>query len=216
MPPKKSKVQSKQGDEVIQQVGTSDMASGEDNTHELSVLIRAVIREEISVVLDKLNVLTDDISVCTRKLGEVDETLSNMDSRITKLELVCEGLRKTNEDLKDKAERLEIHSRKYNLRVYGLTSDIEKGNPTSYMSVLFKELFHDKVQSEPEVENAHRIGPAGKTTGKSDDCAPTKVYNERADTKNLKERRCATCSRYEIEDFPGSDDGDGKKTSKLP
>lgn len=159
MPPKKSKAQSKQGDEVIQQVGTSDMAGGEDNTHELPALIRAVIREEISVVLDKLNDLTEDISVCTRKLGEVDETLSNMDSRITKLESVCEGLRK--------AERLEIHSRKYNLRVYGLTSDIEKGNPTSYMSALFKELFQDKVQSEPEVENAHRIGPAGKTTGRA-------------------------------------------------
>lgn len=67
-----------------------------------------------------------------------------------------------NLELKEKAERLEMHSCKYNVRVFGLAKDREKSNPISYMPKLFKELFQEKLQSEIDVEIAHRIGPTGK------------------------------------------------------
>ncbi|CAM4641599.1 unnamed protein product [Leuciscus chuanchicus] len=155
MSPKKSKVQPKQGEEASQQVGASNMAGEECNVLELPALIRNIMREELNVVVDKLNNLAKDISFCTQRLGEVDVTMSNFDSRVTKLETA-------NEELKGKAERLEMYSRKYNVRVFGLTNDIEKGNPTSYMSALFEDLFQDKLRGEPQVEMARRIGPVGK------------------------------------------------------
>ncbi len=85
--------------------------------------------------------------------------MSDLDSRVTKLETANEQLRKTNSELREKAERLESHSRKYNLRVFGLSKDAEKGNPTSYMNTLFQELFKGKLQTERVVEVVHRVAP---------------------------------------------------------
>lgn len=130
---------------------------------QLSDLIRTIMREEIGVVLSKLQPQLDDlkenISECSRKVGNIEETLSDLERRVTKLETVNEQLRKTNSKLREKAERLESDSRKCNLRVFGLTKDVEKGNPTSYMNSLFKEMFKGKIQTEPAVEVAHRVGP---------------------------------------------------------
>lgn len=130
---------------------------------QLSELIRTIMREEIGVVLNKLQPqldgLKEDISVCSRKVGNIEEALSDLDRRVMKLETANEQLRKTNSELREKVESLESHSRRYNLRVFGLTKDAEKGNPTSYMNNLFMELFKDKIQTEPVVEAAHRVGP---------------------------------------------------------
>lgn len=79
----------------------------------------------------------------------MDVTMSKLDSRVIELETVCDGL--VNEELKRKAERLEMHSCKHSVRVFGLTNDIETGNPTSYMSALFEDLFQDKLRGEPQV-----------------------------------------------------------------
>lgn len=170
MGPKKEKGQPKKDDnngvQETHQVNQSGGMAGAQDVKELSELIRSIMREEISVVVTKLDTITEDISACARRLDEVDETLSKMDSRITALEKACESLRKTNAELKDRAERLETHSRKYNLRVLGLPAEIEKGNPINYMNTLFKELFKDKLMAEPEVEIAHRIGPE-KTSGRA-------------------------------------------------
>ncbi len=88
--------------------------------------------------------------------------MSNLDSRVTKLETANEQLRKTNSELIEKAERLESHNRKYNLRVFGLSKDAEKGNPTSYTNTLFQELFKGKLQTQPVVEVVHRVAPCDK------------------------------------------------------
>lgn len=40
---------------------------------------------------------------------------------------------------------------------------MEKGNPTSYVAALMNEMFRDKLQQIPEVENAHRVGPVAKS-----------------------------------------------------
>ncbi|XP_029938451.1 protein NLRC3-like [Salarias fasciatus] len=167
MPPKKPKVYVKPGEDEAESethhAGTHDAAatSAQSNS-DLADLIRTIIREEISVVVSQLKTIKEDISGCVKRIDEVDEALSSVEERVAHLETACEEMRKTNLELKDKVERLEMHSRKQNVRVFGLTTDIEKGNPTTYMSKLFKEAFEEKLQSAPEVEVAHRVGPAGK------------------------------------------------------
>uniref|UniRef100_A0A673B6A9 L1 transposable element RRM domain-containing protein n=1 Tax=Sphaeramia orbicularis TaxID=375764 RepID=A0A673B6A9_9TELE len=103
------------------------------------------------------------VSGCNKRIGVLEDALSSMDSRIIHLEKANERLCKENNTLKEKAELLENHSRKYNVRILGLTTDAEQGNPTGYVSILLKEMFGDKLQLMPEVENAHRIGPMTKS-----------------------------------------------------
>lgn len=168
MPPKKRKAQTKHGEVVLaQQMIATDMTAKEANMEELTSLIRRIMREELDEAINRLqpqlNAVKEQVLVCATKIGEIEASLCNFDSRITKLEGVNESLRKDNDELKEKTERLESHNRKYNVRVMGLTSDVEKGNPTSYMSQLLKELFSDKLQLEPGVEVAHRVGSKSKS-----------------------------------------------------
>lgn len=145
------------------QVRGIDMEEKSINSEDLSVLIRTIIREEINVAIDKLQPQLDaikkEVTECSSKVAAIEEALNQMETRVTALETAKERLCKENTILKEKAERLENHSRKYNIRILGLTQDIEKGNPTSYVSALLSDLFRGKLQSAPEVENAHRVGP---------------------------------------------------------
>ena len=116
----------------------------EENQAERLVL-RSAIREEINIAMEKvqsqLNAMDVTITQCKEKSAEVDGTLSSMDSRITDLEESTTGLQIENTKLKDKIERLEMHSREFNMRVFGLDNGIEKGNPTAFMTSVFKEMF---------------------------------------------------------------------------
>lgn len=169
MSKKKTKSQTKQsGLGLAEQVHEIDMAAGKDiNLQELPELIRTIIREEINAAVDKLqpqlDVVKKDLTECSNKVDVMEETLNRMEIRVTALESANESLRKDNTDLKEKADRLENHSRKYNIRILGLDREIEKGNPTSFVSALLNELFKDKLHRAPEVENAHRVGPVVKS-----------------------------------------------------
>lgn len=106
---------------VYTQLTAVDMDCKEENLQELPSLIRMIVRDEISAARDELqlqlNALQEDISVCvcSRKIGDVEEALCNIDTRIRKLVTVNELLREEDDELKEKVERLESHSRKYNL-----------------------------------------------------------------------------------------------------
>ncbi|KAK9976729.1 hypothetical protein ABG768_021934 [Culter alburnus] len=169
MSKKKTRSQTKlSGLSLVEQVPEIDMAAGKDiNMQELSELIRTIIREEINAAVDKfqlqLDVVKKDMAECSNKVAAMEETLDHMESRVTALEFANESLRKENTNLKEKADRLENNSQKYNIRILGLVRDTEKGNPTSFVSALFNDLFKDKLHRAPEVENAHRVGPVAKS-----------------------------------------------------
>ena len=132
------------------------------------LVFRSAIREEMSIAIEKvqsqLNAMDVTITQCKEKSAEVDEALSNMNSRITDLEESTTGLQVENTKLKDKIERLVMHSRKLNMRVFGQDNGIEKGNPTALMTSFFKEMFRsDELPGDPTVENAHRVGPDKNT-----------------------------------------------------
>lgn len=130
-------------------------------------LIRTIIREEINAAIGKLQPQLDavkkDMAACNSKVAEVEETLCTMDTRLETLEKSNELLLKENDELKIKAERLEGYSRRFNIRVFGVISGAEKGNPTSYMASLLAEMFKDKLSAVPGVEIAHRVGPTVKS-----------------------------------------------------
>uniref|UniRef100_A0A672I4Q0 L1 transposable element RRM domain-containing protein n=1 Tax=Salarias fasciatus TaxID=181472 RepID=A0A672I4Q0_SALFA len=137
------------------------------NMEELSALIRSIIREEINAVMGKLQPQLDamkkDISDCSDKFAALEESTNCLETRVSALEEVNETLRKENKELREKADRLENHSWKYNIRILGLPPNVEKGNPTSYVAALMNEIFRDKLQQIPEVENVHRVGPVAKS-----------------------------------------------------
>jgi len=136
------------------------------NKVELAALIRAIIKEEIKEAINNLqpqfDVLKLGLKDCKDKLVDVESGLSGMHDRMDEAERVCKALQKENKDLKDKIEKLENHSRRFNLRVFGLDKDVEKGKPTEFMESLFNEVFKDKLPCTPEVEIAHRVGPVTK------------------------------------------------------
>lgn len=102
----------------------------------------------------------DDVEKC---LGSMDDCVSVLEENMKKCDMDVKQLYKENIELRDKLERLEAHSRKFNLRVNGLPIGVEKGNPTAYMNSLVRELFKGKIGTEPVVEIAHRVGPGNKT-----------------------------------------------------
>ena len=74
-----------------------------------------------------------------------------MDSRNTDIENSTTGLQVENTKLKDKIESLEMHSGKFNMRIFGLDNGIEKGNPTAFMSSFLKEIFSlDELPGIPQ------------------------------------------------------------------
>lgn len=136
------------------------------NKAELAALIRVIIKEEINEAINKLqpqfDVLKLGLKDCNEKLVDVESALSGMHDRMDEAERVCKALQKENKELRDKNEKLESYSRRFNLRVFGLDKDMEKGKPTEFMESLFSEIFKEKLPYKLEVEMAHRVGPVTK------------------------------------------------------
>ena len=163
---KRSKTRKKKSPDLLVQTADSPavtMAGAEEadeRQRELFTQMHLIIREEINAAMEKLQPQLDgmkeDLKECNVKLVEVERSLSGMEDRITSLKKSNEFLLKENKELRERAERLETHSRKFNLRVFGLDRDVEKGNPTDFMANFFKEVFKGKnLPAEPEVEIAH-------------------------------------------------------------
>ncbi|KAA8581176.1 hypothetical protein FQN60_002757, partial [Etheostoma spectabile] len=74
-----------------------------------------------------------------RRCADVELGLSGMHDRINEAERACKDLQKENKELRDKSEKLENQSRRFNLRVFGLDKDLEKGNPTEFLESFFNE-----------------------------------------------------------------------------
>lgn len=131
-------------------------------------LIRSIIREELNVAMDKLQPQLDSLKAefdeCKGKVTNMERELSSTQKKVEDTEKLCKALQEENKELREKTERLESYSRRFNIRVFGLDKDIEKGNPTQFMSSFLKEAFKEKkLPCEPEVEIAHRVGPATRT-----------------------------------------------------
>lgn len=141
---------------------------------ELLDLIRIVMKEENEVIVSALASLKMQVEKCVQTVNGVETGLNALESRVTALEeskktddiataKALKDLRDENTSLREKLEKQESHSRKFNVRVRGLSIGIEGRDPTAYMNNLLAVLFKDKIKTEPIVEIAHRVGKENKT-----------------------------------------------------
>ncbi|KAJ4949709.1 hypothetical protein JOQ06_021218 [Pogonophryne albipinna] len=105
----------------------------------------------------QLDALKGELDSCCQRLCDMEEGITNMDCRVAILETANGNLKKENKELKDKIERMEIQSRKFNLRVIGLKTDIEKSNPIAFVTNFLKEVFGSELSCELAVEIAYRV-----------------------------------------------------------
>jgi len=81
------------------------------------------------------------------------------------LRKICNTLQQQNQELREKTDRLEGYSRRFNIRVLGLDRGVEGDNATKYMSALLRDVFKGQknLPGPPDVEIEHRV--AGKGPG---------------------------------------------------
>ena len=103
--------------------------------------------------LSKLNLT---LTACKSKVEDLETCANTMEERMQSLEKSYKALFGENEELKEKTQALENHSRKYNLQIIGLQV-IEASNPTAFVTRLLYEL-----GPQPLVSIAHRTGPVAQ------------------------------------------------------
>uniref|UniRef100_A0A3P8RIJ8 L1 transposable element RRM domain-containing protein n=1 Tax=Amphiprion percula TaxID=161767 RepID=A0A3P8RIJ8_AMPPE len=141
---------------------------------EMSALICSITREElkehIKELLPQLDSIKLDVKHCVEKVTGLETALSGQSDQINKVEdecgelqNICSMLQQENKELKEKTDRLEGYSRRFNIRVFGLNRGVEGDNATEYMSELLKDVFKGQktLPCQPDVEMAHRIVSKG-------------------------------------------------------
>lgn len=89
-----------------------------------------------------LDALKEEPGTCCLTLGEMEERLVSINN-LTTLEAANENLIKENNELKEKTEMTEMHSRKFNLHVFGLKGDVRKSDPIAFITNFFMEVFRE-------------------------------------------------------------------------
>lgn len=135
---------------------------------ELAAIIREIVREEINAAFElqlkpmkeSLAVLIAKVDTYSTRVDDLEIAANAAEVRLHELEKVKAAFEKEINFLKQKTDALDNQSRKLNVRVIGLEAGVEAGNPISFMSKLFYELFGlEKLGPEPLINIAHRTGP---------------------------------------------------------
>lgn len=96
----------------------------------------------------------------TSRIVDLEEASTDYERRISHLEQLCSNLSQENTSLKSKVTDLEARSRRQNIKIAGLPENVEKGNPTQFVSGLLPSLLGEaNFPRGVKVDRAHRIGP---------------------------------------------------------
>lgn len=96
----------------------------------------------------------------TSRIVDLEEASTDYERRICHLEPLCSNLSQENTSLKSKVTDLEARSRRQNIKIAGLPENVEKGNPTQFVSGLLPSLLGEaNFPRGVKVDRAHRIGP---------------------------------------------------------
>lgn len=92
------------------------------------------------------------------RITDLEEASTDYERRISCLEQLCSSLSQENTSLKSKVTDLEARSRQQNIKIAGLPENIEKGNPTQFVSGLLPSLLGEvNFPTGVKVDRAHRI-----------------------------------------------------------
>lgn len=109
-----------------------------------------------------LSVVQSTLTANTSRITDLEEASTDYERRISHLEQLCSGLSQESTSLKVKVTDLEARSRRQNIKIAGLPENIEKGNPTRFVSELLPSLLGESnFPRGVKVDRAHRIGPIG-------------------------------------------------------
>lgn len=121
--------------------------------------------QPIKESIDSLHKTMKDTS---SKLQEVEDAVIDNDCRLTKMEMKYANLHSENISLREKIQQIEDHSRKCNIRIIGIPSGAEGGQPTAFVNNFLKEMFGaDKHGPQPCVNIVHRTSPQSPTRSRS-------------------------------------------------
>lgn len=91
-------------------------------------------------------------------IQEIKTSMNDMQSRLMQLEKTCTSLKKENEALRLRADGLENHSRRNNIRITNLPEKAEGPRPSAFLAECLKEVFGPGAFPTPlVVDRAHRI-----------------------------------------------------------
>lgn len=96
----------------------------------------------------------------TTRIADLEGFAADHESCITALEKWCTKLLEINKSTKRKIIDLENRSRCCNIKITGLPENVEKGNPTQFVTELLPQLLRaNNFSSGLKIDRAHRIGP---------------------------------------------------------
>lgn len=103
------------------------------------------------------------VAANTSHITDLEEASTDYKRRISHLEQLCSSLSQENASLKSKVTDLEARSCGQIIKIAGLPENIEKGNPTQFVSGLLPSLLGEaNFPRGIKVDRAHRIGPIVK------------------------------------------------------
>lgn len=107
-----------------------------------------------------LSVVQSTLTANTSCIADLEEASTDYERRISHLEQLCSGPSQENTSLKAKVTDLEARSRRQNIKIAGLPENIEKGNPTRFVSELLPSLLGESnLPHGVKIDRAHCIGP---------------------------------------------------------
>lgn len=164
MPPKSAKQQSgkttPRGD-----TNSSDSVSAETgaNANNMDALANAVtalqtsinsFREENRASIASLHSI---LSTYGQRITDVEDGLNEFDKRLSSVETSQTLLIKENDALREKVAYLENYTRRQNIRIVGISENVEGPRPTEFITkLLIDVLGEDSFEKPPSVDRAHR------------------------------------------------------------
>lgn len=105
---------------------------------------------KLQPIKESIDSLQETMKGTSSKLREIEEAVIDDDCRLTKMEMKYANLHSENISLREKIQQIEDHSRKCNIRIIGIPSGAEGGQPTAFVNNFLKEMFGaDKLGPQP-------------------------------------------------------------------
>ena len=151
-------------------VSKKDSGAKDDTANEISMAaltdlleghrtaLSAEFKASITTLESKIDRIHTTIADHGERLVNLETFSNDASDRIAALETTCEKLMADNAKLRAKALDLESRSRRYNVRVIGLSEEVQPGpSPTTFFSTLLQKVLGDEIlPTPPQLELAHR------------------------------------------------------------
>jgi DNA repair exonuclease SbcCD ATPase subunit len=96
-----------------------------------------------------IGTLTETVKATKGRVHEVAQATVEHEARLQDIEKQCATFKNDNKTLKARLEILELHSRRQNIRIFGIQEDTEKGKPTEFVLELIRHCWVVNTSKRP-------------------------------------------------------------------